>query len=135
MADSSWLHFSACAKMLGLYKHLICWLCHLHMQCSSKFCSVIYANIELVLHIQLYIDNFYTDLPYACVCTYAYMCACVTRVWSFGQQSPMFVHRVLLFKQQRKLVIKLSLIIYLANLIYTLDKKIRHLVLYSTSMQ
>ena len=38
-----------CAKMLGLYAHLICWLCDLDMQCSSNICSVIYAYMKLML--------------------------------------------------------------------------------------
>ena len=29
---------SMCAKMFGLYDHLVCWLCDLHMQCGSNIC-------------------------------------------------------------------------------------------------
>ena len=60
------------------------------------------------------------------------MYACVTRVWFFRQESLVFMHTALLFKQQGKPVMKFSSIFYLANLsaeddhtVYTVDKEIR----------
>ena len=35
----SWLCFSTCAKMLGLYTYSIHWLCDLHMQYGGHICS------------------------------------------------------------------------------------------------
>ena len=50
-------------KLFGLYAHSVCWLCDLHVWCSSHICSVIYAYMELMLHIEQYTDNCYTHLP------------------------------------------------------------------------
>ena len=43
--------------MLGVYTHLVSWLCDLYMQCGSHIYSVIYSYMELMLYIELYIDN------------------------------------------------------------------------------
>ena len=59
------------AKMLGLYTHLICWLCDLHMQCGSHICSAIYTYTEFML--SLSIDNCYTHLQYIYIYIYIYI--------------------------------------------------------------
>ena len=46
-----------CANILGQYTLLTCWLCDLHMEYGSHICSVIYAYIELILYIEVYIDS------------------------------------------------------------------------------
>ena len=37
--------FGMCPKMLGLYAHLVCWLCDLHLQCVSHICLVPQPNV------------------------------------------------------------------------------------------
>ena len=37
-------------------------MCDIHMQFGSHTCSVMYAYMELMIYIELYIDNCYTHL-------------------------------------------------------------------------
>ena len=39
-------------SMLGLYAHLIFWLCDLHIQCGRHICSVIDVCIEFMPYIE-----------------------------------------------------------------------------------
>ena len=63
-------------KNVGSLYHLICQMCDLRMQFCSHICSVIYANMEFMLYIELYSDSWYTNG--LCIYIYIYIiCLCI----------------------------------------------------------